>query len=208
MKIVRRGFTVVEIMVAIAIILVIAAITLPVLSSARASSQRSACSAQLRQVFAAIAMYAEDHSGMTSPPLFLAATFPYARDKTVFKCPVSTMTPEFAGKYRGDVLDFGAKWPTADYPISYAYIRFAEPADQLRVWQKLLESRQVGIVACPWHGSVTDARSSSPVKPRNGPIPRVCFDGHIYTLPKRKDENTITVVDLFYNPENILQYVL
>src|SRR5688572_25786116 len=57
----RRGFTLVEILVVLAIITLLAAILLPVLSAVRASGRSAACIANLRQLGQAMQQYTGDN---------------------------------------------------------------------------------------------------------------------------------------------------
>jgi prepilin-type N-terminal cleavage/methylation domain-containing protein len=54
------GFTLVELLAAIAIIGVLAALLLPALSRAKAQAQSTACKNHLRQIGLALAMYVSD----------------------------------------------------------------------------------------------------------------------------------------------------
>jgi prepilin-type N-terminal cleavage/methylation domain-containing protein len=53
----RSGFTLIELLVVIAIIVVLAAIIFPVFSRAREAARRAHCTANLRQLGNAFAMY-------------------------------------------------------------------------------------------------------------------------------------------------------
>jgi prepilin-type processing-associated H-X9-DG protein/prepilin-type N-terminal cleavage/methylation domain-containing protein len=58
-----RGFTLVELLVATAAAALLATLALPALRAAHASSLQSACAHNLRQIGAAIHLYANDHAG-------------------------------------------------------------------------------------------------------------------------------------------------
>ena len=60
----RRGFTMLELVIVVAIIAVIAAIAIPRMSSAAAGSRASALKADLRLVQGAIEMYIAEHGGL------------------------------------------------------------------------------------------------------------------------------------------------
>jgi len=55
----RRGFTIIELLVVIGIISLLLAILLPTLSKARATAQRTRCAVNLKQLGAALEMYAD-----------------------------------------------------------------------------------------------------------------------------------------------------
>lgn len=60
---VNKGFTLIELMVVIAVIVVLMAILLPTLSQARAQAKRVHCASSLRQTGMALLNYANDNSG-------------------------------------------------------------------------------------------------------------------------------------------------
>lgn len=63
----RSGFTLIELLVVIAIIAILAAMLMPVLSSARESARRAKCESNLRQLGMMIQQYTDDWQGFLPP---------------------------------------------------------------------------------------------------------------------------------------------
>lgn len=59
-----EGFTLIELLVVIAIIAILAAMLLPSLSRAKLASKRAVCAGNLRQVYLAMKLYADDHQDL------------------------------------------------------------------------------------------------------------------------------------------------
>lgn len=59
----RRGFTLVELLVVIAVVALLVGVLLPALGTARSAAQTAACMSNLRQLVLAQAAYSEDHKG-------------------------------------------------------------------------------------------------------------------------------------------------
>jgi prepilin-type N-terminal cleavage/methylation domain-containing protein len=70
-----RGFTLIELMIVIAIIAIIAAILIPNFIHARDESQTSACEANLKHLAVALEEYAVDNSGAYPPTGVMTAGF-------------------------------------------------------------------------------------------------------------------------------------
>ena len=67
---VTRGFTLVELLVVMAIISLLAGMLLPVLAKAREAARTSVCSNNLKQINIGLALYADDHGGFVPPTFF------------------------------------------------------------------------------------------------------------------------------------------
>jgi prepilin-type N-terminal cleavage/methylation domain-containing protein/prepilin-type processing-associated H-X9-DG protein len=102
----RRGFTLIEMLVVIAIIAILAAILFPVFSRARAKARQAGCMSNIQQVGMAILLYAQDHgeilpawcfgtlSGNDNGPAQGAYTWdtviqPYMKNIQILTCPDS-----------------------------------------------------------------------------------------------------------------------
>ena len=73
----QRAFTLIELMIVIAIIAILAAILIPNFIHARAESQTAACEGNEKQIATAMEEYAVDNNGTytpTLPALYLAVT--------------------------------------------------------------------------------------------------------------------------------------
>jgi prepilin-type N-terminal cleavage/methylation domain-containing protein/prepilin-type processing-associated H-X9-DG protein len=96
------GFTLVELLVVIAVIAILAAILYPVLAVAREKARQTGCASNLKQIGTAMQMYTQDYDGtypdnpaaiQVAAPEFQGYTpyfvklFPYCRNYRLFVCP-------------------------------------------------------------------------------------------------------------------------
>jgi prepilin-type N-terminal cleavage/methylation domain-containing protein len=89
------AFTLVELLVVVAVISVLAALLLPSLRQAKLSARRTECANNMRQVGIAAAIYQGDFQGFTpvSWKGWRMALLAYAGDARVFHCPASKLAP-------------------------------------------------------------------------------------------------------------------
>jgi prepilin-type N-terminal cleavage/methylation domain-containing protein/prepilin-type processing-associated H-X9-DG protein len=103
-----QAFTLVELLVVLAIISALAAMLFPIISGAKASALNVTCVSQMRQVTAATNLYTSDYDDTFMPISYQPRTeatsrsdrtwvqlvLPYIRNFSVFKCPADTSSRE------------------------------------------------------------------------------------------------------------------
>ena len=106
----QKGFTLIELMIVIAIIAILAAILIPNFLHARAESVTAACEGNEKQIATAEEEYAVDNSGqyvvltsLTTPYLSVVVTDPVAKGNT-YSLTIGTSTSTF-GSYQ--IVDQG-----------------------------------------------------------------------------------------------------
>jgi prepilin-type N-terminal cleavage/methylation domain-containing protein len=144
--VVRRvgGFTVIELLVVVAIIVILAAILFPVFSQAREKARGTACLSNTKQIAAALHLYVLDYdevlpfafnywgpgtytagpvtfqssNGLIPPPIYLE---PYLRSFGVFNCPSNTRSLPTSGAISSGtaVQSYGWNSYVTYYPNSY-----------------------------------------------------------------------------------------
>ena len=125
------AFTLVEILVVIAIIGILAAILFPVFARAREGGRRSACQSNMKQLGLALQQYVQDYRGKVPPVNYnadasysglrtwISALQPYAKSSQIARCPSQKLDPRGAWGSAGDV-DYQTRWPS--YAFNYFFL--------------------------------------------------------------------------------------
>lgn len=140
---VHRAFTLIEILVAIVILGLLAAIGFQAVSAARESARQTRCVSHLRQIFQAITMYMDDYGGdpVYSLPPSLAVLEPqYVKDRRVLVC---------ANIPRAESTKVGG----LGYLYQVGFTGFGEGDYEL--WPSVYARRgnDSPILVDPWHGA-------------------------------------------------------
>lgn len=86
----RGGYTLVELLVVLAILGILWGVVLPVIAKAKERARVTACASNLRQIWAALEMYRDDHDGRF--PVHIVMLYPrYVTSPAVFVCPKDSL---------------------------------------------------------------------------------------------------------------------
>ena len=204
----KRGFTLIEMLVVIAIIALLAALLLPTLSRAKHVAQRTVCISNVRQINLAVHMYADDHrdalraitnheaiwvsykesvlpylartSGQTNDQLFVCPADNFNCDDPVIQSLFSFWTPPPVGKCFH-------RQPTTHYS-SYLFNGVAEDAAPPRAAQRAFTSvREPSrlVLECELSGAfgISSHKRTEPYQFNNAWNVMSFVDGHVGFIP-------------------------
>lgn len=79
----HAGFSLIDLLVSIAVVAVLIALLMPSLSSVREAARRVVCASNVRQIGLGIAMYADDHKGLLPYTKFASANRSFAESQSM-----------------------------------------------------------------------------------------------------------------------------
>lgn len=104
MRMKRAGFSLVELLVAIAVLALLAALLVPLVAQGLDSARRAACLSNLRQIYVGFTLYAGDHRGLVPPKFEVKKTRLTASDATEGRrlntpaCGIQTILASYVGE--------------------------------------------------------------------------------------------------------------
>ncbi|GIV06936.1 MAG: hypothetical protein KatS3mg017_0138 [Fimbriimonadales bacterium] len=138
-----RGFTLLELLIVIAIIGLLTLLLVSVMHSVRLRSYKTTCINQLRQLGTGILLYREDYGEL---PQAQVLALPYVRQKQLYLCPADPFAPLPGASFHGYY------WATIyghTMGVSYSYVRermYPEEFERLRN-----ADPNFGILVCALH---------------------------------------------------------
>ncbi len=179
----RPAFTLVELLVTIALIMMLSSLLFPVFTAARERARESVCRSNLRQFGLAMGMYWQDYE---APPLLFRQFVPSYVEKPLMVCPSDPFIAE-GGYYTLDYVmwkphppDWDPPGPLppwgeviTDYPISYCY--YYSVAGWPCAWNHAQSLENGGWLVCVLHGD----RYSWHSLRYDGRTLRLLFDGSV-----------------------------
>jgi prepilin-type N-terminal cleavage/methylation domain-containing protein/prepilin-type processing-associated H-X9-DG protein len=189
----RTGFTVLELLIVMAVIAIIAGITFPVLSRMKEKGRQSTCVSNIRQLWMASAMYAQEYGGVfppymnstdpgfnkgihgyPRPDLLHSVLMPYVGQGRVWYCP--------SDPYAGQVLEFADTF----HQYSSYYYNFLKNGDLSLdgIFIFIPHQKRVLVGSASDSPAIYDSMLPTPSKleaygPHFGGCNRVFVDGHV-----------------------------
>ncbi len=176
------GFTLLELTVVLAILIILAAVLMPAMSRSREAARRATCQNNLKQIGIVLKMYVNESKGEVYPPVSpirhnwmfdMGAVYPeYLTDLSVLICPSSVYDALEAFTLRNDLehpgAEIGRPHPDCVSSLSYIYTGHSIVADEQAV---ALYGAYFEVPLDTFNG--TDLRLNIPVWEESGDLPRL-----------------------------------
>lgn len=193
MRISHAGFSTKEAGLALLVVVVAAAVVIPIGMSSRSRRSQAVDVQRMRNVYMALAMYETEVDQMLPPDLSLARN--YAQNDDQFQSELDPYVG-IGGPYPVD----GSlpEWKrTSPIRISFAYLYSFAEAGRLHPapWPKAKFERSLGLIADEWTGTVRRAGNFGATV--GGPLWRVTVDGSAVRIPRGGPKPIGNAADLF-----------
>lgn len=175
-----RGFSLIELLVSVGIVLILAGLVVPGLVYARARAREGTCTAQLRQLGHGFEMYLADYD--LHRPSYLHQLHPqYVTDRRLFVCPSDAWADRggWAWAAWGKFSTPPRPWPFA---VSYGYFWLPTPGNTRfeKDWVAAKQtSGQAGYAVCVLHGNPCSPLEEGAAPFYQGLTLRLTFSGAV-----------------------------
>lgn len=116
----RRGFTFLEVVCSLALILLVLGVLLPVFLRGKETARRAQCASNLQQLASAVHLYAQDHDGRFPPEdHHWAPVMPYVKNSQIFTCDSEPRSER--ERWRSGIAVNGPDGNTVELYSSYQY---------------------------------------------------------------------------------------
>lgn len=202
----RSGFTLLELLVVMAILGIIAGMLLPALTQARAKAKRTQCLNNLRQLQLAIQLYADDFDDRLPPRSYQSGAIwidklePYYGDHNLLRCPVDRVENSSSyllngfvdhfvfRSFQGEWDRFFGEYKSGGFP-GVKLTTISNPADTIAMGEQKADSNDDAYMDIwpPEYGSdhlteVDHGKHSSPNRERAGGANYGFVDGSVRFL--------------------------
>ncbi len=193
---VKSAFSLVEVLVCIAIIVVLVAIILPTLNSARKRSLLSQDVSNMRQFGIAAELYADTNNGVFPgflAPLHASQFVP----KELMKSPLDSTSEGWLNQYFEDQVRFNPNVKNRKYPFKQSYFGFHDLLRNTNVEEfRSLPGNPGRLISISPKPSYN---LKPPLRLLGGPIFRLHFDGSVKRYVPRNLPNQIATAAAFRN---------
>lgn len=183
----ERALTIIELLTVVVIVLLLLAITLPVVLHFRKNAQRTQCINNLRQIGTAIQLYREDYGGAFPSRLLLL--MPYTKTNAIFVCPtappgngmsaIERVPTNYVSILR-DLSDASASINTSDRDVQAAKLLMELDPNH-------------GVLVCVLHGRCVDCYFT----PRDGDGP--VLGSHEGLILRLQVDTSVVPVQVFHS---------
>ncbi len=136
----EREFTLIELLIVIAIIAILAAILFPVFARARENARRSSCMSNLKQIGLGVMQYTQNYdqrypsqsiggNGVAHLDRWMDSTFPYVKSTQLYTCPSTSVNNLYmnVNQGRSAMTDGNAAYWLGTYVWNVAYWNVPSP---------------------------------------------------------------------------------